>query len=167
MIYCEQQKDYTCGCACVRMAISHFEDEVPTELYLEEVLKTLSNKGTHPNQIKQYFLDKGYDVVEENNSSIERVRHFYEKDYVVMLAVSVDVPHFTIYNGDNGNHIFLFDPYFGEISKLLSKFLSPKNIYPFYRWRVIAEEFKKYYPEANFDDEESYNYFLAVRKFLP
>ncbi|MDD5648979.1 MAG: cysteine peptidase family C39 domain-containing protein [Candidatus Nanoarchaeia archaeon] len=164
MKYFKQEKDYTCGCACVRMAISHFNQNIPSELELEKILKTLSNKGTHPNIIAEYFKNEGYNVVKENNSSLDKVRFYYKEGYVVMLAISVDVPHFTVYNGDNGNHIFFFDPFFGEISKLISKFVSDKTIYPFYRWRVVSNEFKKYYSEANFDDEESYNYFIAIKK---
>lgn len=164
MKYFNQEKDYTCGCACIRMAISHFSEIIPAEIELEKTLETLSNKGTHPNTIVKYFKNCGYDTIEENNSSLDKVRFYHNNGYVVMLAISVDVPHFTIYNGDNGNHIFFLDPFYGEISKLITKFTSPKTIYPHYRWRVISNEFKKYYSEANFDDEESYNYFIAVKK---
>lgn len=158
-----QEKDYTCGCACVRMVMSHFVKDIPSEIELEESLKATSNIGTNPKTIIDYFRNKEYDVIEENNSSLDKVRCYYNDGYVIMMAVSVDVPHFTIYNGDNGNHIFFFDPFFGKMSKLITKFISDKNIYPFYRWRVASDEFKKYLPEANFDDEESCNYFIAVK----
>jgi hypothetical protein len=36
--------------------------------------------------------------------------------------------------------------------------------YTCYRWRVVSKEFKKYFPEYNFDDKQSNKYFLAVRK---
>lgn len=163
MKFLGQEREYTCGCACVRMAISHFSNEIPTERELETILETNSETGTSMEKVVDYFKSIYYDVIAENNSNIQRVRELYKDGYVILMTISVDVPHFTIYNGDNNNHIFFYDPYFGETSRILQKFLSEKTIFPFYRWRVVASEFTKYFPNTDFSTEESNNYFIAVK----
>lgn len=164
MEYFKQEKDYTCGCACVRMALSVYEANVPSEEELELKLGTLSNAGTDPKAIEQYFKDLHYEVVTKENSTVEELQQYFKNGYTIMLAISVDVPHFTIYGGHNNNHITFWDPYFGIIFRTIRYFKSPNIKYPLYRWRVVSQEFKKYFPQYNFDDKQSNCYFLAVKK---
>jgi ABC-type bacteriocin/lantibiotic exporter with double-glycine peptidase domain len=158
-----QEKEYTCGCACVRMAISHFTNDIPTENELEIILGTNNKTGTNFNKVIEYFQSLNYDVISENNSNIKRVRELHKNGYVILMAISIDVPHFTVYNGDNNNSIYFFDPYFGEISRQLKSFMSDYTPFPLYRWRVKAKEFIKYYPDVDFSEDESNKFFIAVK----
>lgn len=163
MDYYKQEKDYTCGCASVRMAISYFEDDIPTEAELEKVLKTNDRIGTHPNEVIEYFRNRGYEVTHGENGTYEQLTQLIEDGYCIMLKVSVDVPHFTVVEKINDCHIFFYDPYFGKISKDRKKFFSEKQIFPHYRWKIVASEFKKYAPGYDFTELESMKGYIAVK----
>lgn len=170
MRYFKQETNYTCGCACVRMALSKFTADIPTEQELVVILKTQSNSGTDPEEIKNYFLGLGYEVIEKNDSTIKEVEKLFQDGYAVFLAVSVDVPHFVLYGGHNNNHIKFLDPYFGEVYRQIHKFESEKHRYPVLRWKVQIDEFAKYLPETLMKGltekkKNSNKYFMAVRKF--
>lgn len=164
MEYFKQEKDYTCGCACVKMALSMFEPEFIEEELLEKELDTKPNRGTDPKNVEKFFIDRNYDVVSKEHSSVEEIQKYFEEGWAVFLAVSVDVPHFTMYGGHNGNHIKFLDPYFGIIHGLIKHFQNERMKFPTLRWRVVPEEFKKYFPDYDFDGNESHKYFLAVKK---
>lgn len=163
--YYKQETNYTCGVACVRMVISAFEDTVPEEWELIPQLETASNAGTHPDMILKVLGNRGYETLTGQDGDLDELNGMIAQGYVVGLAISVDVPHFVIYLGHNNNHAFFHDPWYGErTARELKNFLSPKQRYPFYRWRVVSEEFKKYFPEFNFDDKESNRQWFAFRK---
>jgi hypothetical protein len=54
MEYFEQEKGYTCGCACVRMAMGKFEN-APSESELEYILMTNGTQGTDPKEVQKFF----------------------------------------------------------------------------------------------------------------
>lgn len=164
MEYFKQEKDYTCGCACVRMVMSHVMPSVSSESDLEHILETDPNKGTDPKKIEEFFKANGCEVISKNDSTVDEIQKLYEEGWAVMLAISVDVPHFTVYDGHNGNHVRFFDPYFGIIHRTIKNFMSDNMNYPHYRWRVVPEEFKKHFPQYDFEGKQSNKYFLAVRK---
>ncbi len=163
--YFKQETNYTCGVACVRMVISAFEDDVPDECELIPLLDTRPNAGTHPDLIVKVLKDRGYNVLTGQDGNLDELNKLIDFGYVVCLAISVDVPHFAVYLGHNNNHAFFHDPWYGErTAKSLKNFLSPNQRFPFYRWRVVSSEFKKHFPEFNFDDKESNRQWLAFRK---
>jgi len=168
MRYFEQETDYTCGVACLRMVISHFDDNVPTEAVLIPLLETNDRIGTKPCHIIKVAKDLGYEVIEGEKGTIELLDEFRDKGYIVMMMVSVDVPHWVIYNGNNNNHAFFFDPYFGENqAHQLKHVRSDKRRFPFFRWRLKNSEFTpllKTFSEYDFSALESEQYYLAFKK---
>jgi ABC-type bacteriocin/lantibiotic exporter with double-glycine peptidase domain len=139
----KQEKNYTCGCACMRMVLDHFEMPVPTEVEMIEILDTDNVSGTRlDNLLLSAAQDFNLKTIHGVDSNIERVDGLHEKGWAVLLMVSVDVPHLVIYNGYNGNHIELLDPFFGQKYLLKSKFDSNRQHHPHYRWRAIKDEFK-------------------------
>lgn len=164
MEYFQQEKDYTCGCASVRMVLSCFENEVPSESELEKALKTNDRIGTHPDAIVEYFQNLNYDVTSGDNATYEMLQKLMEYGYKIILLVSVDVPHVTVVKKINDCHISFFDPFYGRISKEKRKFSSEKQIWPHYRWRIVASEFKKYAPDYDFTVLESKNGYIAIKK---
>lgn len=162
----KQETDYTCGCACVRMIIGHFETEedVPYEMDLEKVLDTNDRQGTDPKTIVEYLQKRGYDVVIKDESNIEEVDSYHRDGWAVMLIISVDAPHYTMYAGNNGNHIDFLDPYFGVVHHRIKKFVSEKTNHPSYRWKLNPKEFKKLYEMGySFDDKKSNRCFIAAK----
>lgn len=165
MQYFEQETDYTCGVACVRMIFSMFMDEVPSEEVLSEELKTNDKIGTHPDKVLEVAAKYGFYAQMGHNSSIEEIENLRQQGFGIMLAISVDVPHFVVYSGNNGNHVFFADPFFGgKVTRTIQKFESEKQIFPFYRWRVKASEFTKYFPDHDFTEVESNKMYIAIKR---
>ena len=86
MEYFKQEKDYTCGCACVKMALSMFEPEFIEEELLEKELDTKPNRGTDPKNVEKIFIDRNYDVVSKEHSSVEEIQKYFEEGWAVFLA---------------------------------------------------------------------------------
>lgn len=166
MEYFNQKKDYTCGCASVRMVLSTFGDidNVPSEDVLEKILGTNDRIGTHPDRIEEYFRLGNFDVLRGVDGSCDKIEKLISEGYCVMLMVSVDVPHITVVNKINPTHIFLYDPFYGRISKDRRKFESDKHVFPHYRWRIVAKEFEKYAIGYDFSALECNKAYIAVRK---
>lgn len=138
----KQEDNYTCACASFRMVLDHLEMEVPTEKEMIEFFDTDPKRGTtEENIILSASQDFGLKVLTGEDSNIERVENLRQRGYVVLLIVSVDVPHLVVYNGHNGNHIELYDPAFGILHLNKKKFESNKQYHPQYRWRALKEEF--------------------------
>lgn len=164
MEYFAQEKDYTCGCASVRMVISCFGESIPTEAELEKELGTNDRIGTHPDAIVKYFEEHGYTATKGDNGTYELLQKLMDEGYVIMLLVSVDVPHVTVIEKMNDGHIFFYDPFYGKMAKDKKKFASEKQIFPHYRWKVVASEFKKYLPDYDFSVLECMKGYIAVKK---
>lgn len=161
MEYFKQEKDYTCGCACVRMILSHFSIDVPTEAELEKHLKTDSN-GTDPAMMIKYLKRKGYEVKKGENASLSEIQSLHLDGWVVILEISVDVPHFTVYNGHNGCHLKLNDPFFGQLSRPNKKFESEKNRHPNLRWWIRTQDFGDL--PYDFEGRGSHKAYIAAKK---
>ena len=163
MKYYQQEKFYTCGCACFRMMLSHFNIEVPSEEFLEEKLNTaIENTGTHYNDLINTGREYGLEVIEGEKASIQQIDQLTKDGWVVILGISLDVPHFVIYLDNNGNHIFFNDPFRGERSSFqIKKFL--RN-----NWTINRDKYKLVeleYPDLKFDAEMNRDkYFMAFKK---
>lgn len=167
MEYFKQETNYTCGVACFRMVLSQFEDTVPEEAELVPELKTNNKIGTHPKDLVAVAIARGYEVLSGQNGTLAELDKLVNDGYVVTMAISVDVPHYVVYAGNNGNHIFFNDPWYGEkTARSVAKFTSENQKYPFHRWWVRSAEFKKYHPEYNFDDLESNGQWYAFKKHM-
>lgn len=141
MEHYKQEKDYTCGPAVTRMVMSHFDNSVPDESDLELQLLTTPTSGTDPKNIAKFLRKQGYWTRRSQNATLAEVHSLHQDGWVVVLEVSVDVPHYTVYGGNNGNHLKLMDPYFGVIHFPMKKFQSDKNLHPHLRWRIVPKEF--------------------------
>lgn len=163
MTYFLQETGHTCGAACLRMALSKFMSDVPTEQALAIALKTNPQVGTHPDAIIKVAKSYGLQVLHGVDGNLDHLDSLILDGYVVMLAISVDVPHFVVYLGSNGSHSFFHDPYFGEkLSREKKKWISDVQKYPFVRWRVVASEFKSH--DFSGKGLESNKYWMAVKK---
>lgn len=164
MKYFVQEKGYTCGCASLRMAFSQFMDDIPSEEELEIEMGTNDRIGTHPDEIVKAAEKRGFEVRRGENGTFEELDTLVNEGYVVLLMISVDVPHVVVFERSNANHVYIKDPYFGEnMIRYKRKFGSEKNTYPNYRWSVKAAEFRKYLPEYDFSCLESNRGWIAIK----
>ena len=167
MLYFQQKKDYTCGCASLLMALSNFIEfnKLPSELELEIEMGTNDRVGTHPQSIIKSANDRGLQAIYGENGDYDILNSLLLEGYVVILMISVDVPHYVVVDKINDTHIFFKDPYFGSrMVRDKKKFISDKQIYPNYRWKVLDKEFKKYLPEYDFSSIESVRGWIAIKQ---
>ena len=151
MGYFKQQKGYTCGCACFRIALSDLDLPVPSEEELEYLMGCVPESGTHYDSMVS-IADK-YDLKCQygEHGTIEHLDQLVADGWVVIVAYSVDVPHFSVYSGSNGNHLFLKDPFFGErVPHLISKFVRSQWLVDVSLYKVaIAEMYLELDPSLN------------------
>jgi ABC-type bacteriocin/lantibiotic exporter with double-glycine peptidase domain len=165
MKYFKQETNYTCAVACLRMVISHFEEEVPSEEELAAELETNDQIGTHPEKLAEVAIKRGYNVLIGNKAKLHDLDHLRDKGCAIVLLVSVDVPHLVVYLGNNNNHAFFHDPFFGENVAHRVKYIEKgDNVqYPLFRWRIVSKEFEKYWPYS-FESYESQQGYIAFQK---
>lgn len=162
MQFFRQETYYTCGCACFRMALSHFKLNVPRESNLAKQMHTTpENTGTSYEDMIRIGMEYGLEIQSGQDGDLKQLDNLIKDGWVVVLGISLSVPHFVVYLENNGNHIFLNDPFRGERSNFeLKKFL--KN-----HWWV---DHKKYgfitleYPEIEFHPSiDSYRWWIAYK----
>jgi predicted double-glycine peptidase len=161
MQYFKQETNYTCGPACARMVLSHFDIE-STEAELAIKMGTLENSGSDYSSfqcLKDFGLEFMTGEGTRNKGTLDKLNQLLNQGYAVVMAYSLDVPHFSVYLGHNNNHLFLNDPFRGErIAMPIKKFL--------YRWRIIPEWFRTVCIEydLNFEGKESEAWWIAFKK---
>lgn len=154
MKYFEQETNYTCALACVRMIFSKFGLNISEEELVGK-LKPSPKYGTNKDDLVDFIKSMGFEAECVEDSNLDEVRVSKEQGYGVILLVSVDVPHCIIYLGDNGNHLKYHDPFFGENrSIIIKKFTSKNAVYPFIRWRTDIDILRKYYSKDELDLDE-------------
>lgn len=114
MKYFKQLKEYTCGVACFRMVLSaqglpDVEDDT-----LEVLMDTTYESGTHYDAMVAAADKFGMDCLSGQNATLESVDKLTQEGWTVVLAYSVDVPHYALYTKHTDSHVILCDPHFGE-----------------------------------------------------
>ncbi len=123
MKYYKQEKNYTCGVACLRMVFSAQGLLDIDEDTLEEMVGCLPESGTHYDSMVSIAEKVGLDCIHKEGGTIKEIDELTKQGWSVVVAYSVDVPHFAVYESCNDNHLFLCDPFFGEHqAHLKSKF---------------------------------------------
>jgi hypothetical protein len=149
------------------MALSKFLEEavIPSESELELEMGTNDRIGTHPLAILDAAKKRGFSTMIGQNASFEDISTMMADGWAVMLMISVDVPHVVVVQEINATHIFFKDPYFGDrLARDKKKFISEKQTYPNYRWKVLDSETKKYLPDYDFTSIESVRGWIAIKK---
>lgn len=160
MEYFKQKTGYSCGAACFRMVLSGLGLSDVEEDKLVELMGTVPESGTHYDDMVRVSEKFGLLCTHGENGTIEQIDQLTKDGWVVVLAYSVDVPHYAVYMGNNGNHLFLNDPFFGEdLSYLISKF---KN-----KWLIDVSLYKVAIAEMDLKLDKSlntYHWFVAYKK---
>jgi hypothetical protein len=147
------------------MMLSKFSDNIPTEQELSLLLETNDKVGTHPHKIAEIAQSMGLAVLHGEDGTIENLTELTDDGFVVLLAISVDVPHWVVFLKANPVHLFVHDPFFGANRSFeIRKFTSEKQKFPHPRWFINPVELKKYVPEYDFTEVASNRLWVAFKK---
>ena len=164
MHYYKQHKNYTCACACFQMILSRLGfDDIPSQDDLEISMNTsLANTGTHYDDIIRIGKEYGLDVMDGIDGTIDHIDQLTKDGWVVALGISLDVPHFVVYLDNNGNHIFMDDPFRGQRSSFqIKKFLRNHWDIHHFKYRMLKYDF----PDLVFDPAmDRHRYWMAFKK---
>lgn len=105
-----QEQYYTCGCASFRTVINTLGLPDVEEMELEKLLGTTHRSGTHYSNMVEVASKFDLDVVSGSNATIKQLDDLIADDWIVVIVYSVDGPHYSVYLGNNDNHMFLYDP---------------------------------------------------------
>ena len=163
MTYYKQEKNYTCGCACFKMILSELKPNIEiSEFELEVQMNTsMDNTGTHYDDLVRIGEEYGLEVLHGVDGNLEYLDKLKADGWVVALGISLDVPHFVIYLNNNGNHIFMDDPFRGPNSNFqIKKFLRNHWLIDHKKYKVLETD----YPDLVFDpDMDRYRYWIAYK----
>jgi len=139
-----QQTDWTCGAACVRMAIASLGIR-KSENELAKLLKTNKNKsGTLHREIARFFDGLKLNYVVSRNASVSDLKRFQKQNYCIIVGyflVEHNCGHYAVVK-KIGAKIHLLDPWYG-----------PNHSYS-------TKEFKKVW----YDGEGEKRWFVGIKK---
>lgn len=110
-----QEKDYTCGPACMRMVASRYRIH-RTEYYFEKIMNTTSTKGTHTSDMQKGARCVGLDSYAHTHVSIREIRNSILSGLIPIVLyfyVPQQEGHYAIVKKISRERIFLIDPYAG------------------------------------------------------
>jgi ATP-binding cassette subfamily B protein len=118
--YFHQQRDYTCGPACLEMVLAYFGKRL-SEKELAKMARSKPHYGTmHLRMIKAANRHRFYCYVQEN-SSMHSIKHFLEEKLPVIVHYrepSGDEGHYSLIIGHSKNHFIMNDPWNGKNFKI-------------------------------------------------
>jgi len=108
-----QETEYTCGAACMRMALRHFGIR-KSEKTIAKMLKTNKVVGTwhraFPPVAEKYKLD----YVVKRSANINDLKEYYEKGYFIIISYThtpEKFSHFSVLKKIDKDFVYLLDPY--------------------------------------------------------
>lgn len=108
-----QETEYTCGAACMRMALKHFGIK-KSEKAVAKMLKTNKVVGTwhkaFPPVAEKYKLN----YVAKRNAKIEDLKEYQDKNYFIIISYThtpEKFSHFSVVKDIDKKFIYLLDPY--------------------------------------------------------
>ena len=146
-----QEQNYTCGCATFRTALNSLGLKDVDESDLERLMGTTRQSGTHYDLMVESASNFGLQVKYGDKGTLKELDKLLDAGWVVIICFTIIGPHYSVYLGQNGSHIFLYDPDVDKkVSHPLKKFVRSY-------WKVDINEFKPLIAEYGLKVDESYN----------
>lgn len=161
MKYFKQEQYYTCGVACFRMVMSAQGLPDIDEMTLEEIMGTSYKSGTHYDLMVKAAEKFDLDCISSEGGTIELIDLLTQQGWTVVLAYSVDVPHYAVYLGKHDGQIFLGDPTFGE------RYAIPQGKFERAYWQIDVSKYKVAIAELDLDldkGSDSKQWYIAYKK---
>lgn len=118
-----QEKNYTCGCACVNALLEFYGEETYSEADMCELIDATTQYGTSYKSIASFFKKEGYHVFHKQNLTIEDLKRFLDHEHPVLVCLQAwseqkDVDytdkwnsgHYLIAVGYNSSSLIFMDP---------------------------------------------------------
>jgi ABC-type bacteriocin/lantibiotic exporter with double-glycine peptidase domain len=113
----KQETNYTCGPACMRMALASF-GIVKSEKWLAGKMRTSKKNGTPYASFPGVARRLGLDFVQEEKSSLATVTGLIRKGFVVIVCILCKDDksgHYAILARRSEKKVFLLDPWAGDV----------------------------------------------------
>lgn len=136
MKYFKQEKDYTCGPACFRMVMSEHGLPDIEEEKLEEIMGTSDESGTYYDLMVEAGHKFDLSVIHGQKVTIDFIDKLAKSGWTVIVAYSLDAPHYSIYSKHDKDKIYLIDPIMGEDRSF------PYKDFEDYIWAVEISRYK-------------------------
>ncbi|MFZ6015628.1 MAG: cysteine peptidase family C39 domain-containing protein [Patescibacteria group bacterium] len=117
--YHKQETNYTCGAACMRMALEAL-GIAKTEKQIANLLKTNKVSGTRtpqfPRVAEKFKLDYR---IERNNTTIRQLKKAHKNGFVIILNYMLPTQgeHYAVLSKIGREYIYLHDPWVGPDTK--------------------------------------------------
>lgn len=153
-----QEKNYTCGCACVRAFLEFNGEDPMTEQEIVEELDANVSVGTLYRNIANFFHDEGYQVFFKQNLELKELTELLDNKQPVLIALQAwsevkdkdyndiwNSGHYLVVIGYDDNNIYFMDP-------------STVNHYGY----IPISEFKKRWHDIDGDDEPIEQFAMVI-----
>lgn len=156
-----QEQYYSCGCATFRTALNSLGLPDVDESELEKIMGTTHLSGTHYDLMVESASKFGLQVKYGDKGTIQELDELIYDGWVVIVCFTIGGPHYSVYLGQNGNHIFLYDPDVDKkVSHPLKKFIKSY-------WKVDISKFKMLIAEYGLIMDDTFNsdkWWIAYKK---
>ena len=156
-----QEQYYTCGCATFRSTLNSFGLPDVDESELETIMGTTHLSGTHYKLMEEAGPKFGLQVKSGSKGTLKELDELIDDGWVVIVCFTISGPHYSIYMGQNGSHVFLYDP---DVDKKVS--LPLKKFVKSY-WKVDISKFKMLIAEYGLILDETFDsdkWWIAYKK---
>ena len=145
--YYEQETNYTCGPACMRMVLESLGIK-KSERKLVKLMKANKVRGTWPAEFPKAAEKFQLNYIVSRNSTIKQLIKAREEGYVIILCYffpQYGLDHYSILKRITSKHIYFWDPLIGEDHRYDLKYFK-----------------EVWYSDPKFDDEKAW--FFGVKK---
>jgi ABC-type bacteriocin/lantibiotic exporter with double-glycine peptidase domain len=109
-----QEEKYTCGAACLRMALEALGIKV-TEKESAQLLKTDQIRGTYHKNFRLAAEKFDLTFLEKSNSSLDGLEKLISNNWIVIINhISGNEDHYVIVSGFDENFFYFSDPWYGK-----------------------------------------------------
>jgi predicted double-glycine peptidase len=118
-----QEKNYTCGCACVNSLLGFYGEETHSEEDMCDLIDATVKYGTSYKSIASFFKNEGYHVFYKQDLTIEDIKRFLDHEHPVLVAFQAwseqkDVDyenkwnsgHYALILGYSDDNFYFMDP---------------------------------------------------------
>lgn len=113
--YFQQETDYTCGAACLRMILAA-SDRPHSEAELAKLLDSQPKVGVDNSQLCEVARKLGYEVLAKDHGTITEVQQLLDADYAIIanfMGFTEEVGHFALVLAIENDQVVLHDPWNG------------------------------------------------------
>ena len=124
--YLKQQKNWTCGPACMRIVLSAFNIN-KSEKFLSQIMKTNKKTGTSFKQFKKTAKKFNLKYIEKDNADIKQLKILIKNNFVVIVGYFLKdekEEHYAVVKKISEDKIYLLDTEKGKNHSLIIEYFN-------------------------------------------